>query len=460
MITTARAARRRKLLLWGILIGLSVAVVLVSFTLTEPPPPHKIRMATGVAHGGYDQFGHKYQQRLAARGLTVELVNSNGAVDNLQKLLRGEVDVAFCQGGTQTLVQDPDKKLRAIAAIYLEPLWVFYAVRDPKEPLVDTLTAFEGKRLSIGPSRSGTEAISRSLLEKHDIDKKSTLVNSSAPDASKALAAGKLDVAMVVGSYKDAGVEGLLRQDKVRLMNFKREIAYSRTFPYLTPVKVAEGLLDLSKDIPPQDTVLLAPAAMLVCREDLHPGVVEQILKTAQLVHQQQGDLLEGPKPFPTLEGVDLPVHDAAETFMKSGESFLSRVLPYWAMRLLVQLKIFLLPLLVLWLPAFKLLPALYQMRINTLLKRHYTELREAETHIVHAETVEELRQRIAELDKLRKDMERISRKVPGLYQRDVYHWRLHLSLVRNEALERLKRLQEGHSAEHALPPAARSVSA
>ena len=153
-------------------------------------------------------------------------------------------------------------------------------------------------------------------------------------------------------------------------------------------------------------------------------------------------ELLDWPKTLPTLDSLDLPPHEAAETYMKSGESFLSRVLPYWAMRLVVQLKIFLLPLILVWVPAFKLVPLLYQMRINMLLKRHYTELREVETTLLQATTPEELRQRLQALDALRKNMERVSRKVPGLYQRDVYHWRQHVALVRSEGLERLERLE------------------
>jgi len=295
----------------------------------------------------------------------------------------------------------------------------------------------------VGPKLSGTEAVSRFLLKTHDIDEKnSTLENHSGAEEVDAIKQGKVDVVMIVGSYQDPTVQALLRQKGVTLMSFKREIAYNRTFPYLTPVKVAAGLLDLRDDIPKTDVILLAPAAMLVCREDLNPRVVEQLLKTAQMLHQQ-GSLIDGPKTFPTLDGLDLPPHEAAETYMKSGESLMSRVLPYWAVRLLVQLKIFVLPLLLVWVPAFKFLPAIYQWRINSLLKRHYAELREVETGLVQATTAEELRHSLHELDTLRKGMEKISQKLPGLYQRDVYHWRLHITMVRDEAQERLQRIEE-----------------
>jgi TRAP transporter TAXI family solute receptor len=439
MDAAPRRASRRRWYLWGVVVGLSLVAVLISFLLTGSPPPHSIVMATGAPGGGYDTFGHKYQQRLGAMGLKVELVNTNGSVENLQLLIAGKVDVAFVQGGTYPLVsqQDTGHQLRGLAAIYFEPLWVFYS--GDKE--VDTLAQFKDKRISVGPVRSGTDAIGRLLLHAHDLDKDTTIKDLPNAQAAAQLQKGNLDVVMIVGSYQDPIVNELLRAKGVRLMSFKRDIAYNRTFPYLTPIKVAAGLLDLREDIPPQDIILLAPAAMLVCREDLHPGVVEQILKTAQAVHQQ-GSLLDGPKTFPTLDGLDLPVDEAAETYMKSGESFLSRVLPYWAVRLVVQLKIFILPLVLVWVPAFKLLPALYQWRINGLLKRHYTELREVETGLVQATTADELRARIHEVETLRKDMEKISRKVPGLYQREVYHWRLHISLVRNEALERLERME------------------
>jgi TRAP transporter TAXI family solute receptor len=403
--------------------------------------PDKIRLATGASGGGYDTFGHLYQSRLGTAGLKVELENTNGSIDNLLHLLSGKADVAFAQGGTYGLVKDQDgeQKLRGLAAVYLEPLWVFYRGARP----MDTIAEFKGLHISVGPELSGTEAVSGFLLKTHDIDKDNTTIDHlPATAAAQALKDGKLDGMMIVGSYLDPIVQGLLRHKGIHLMSFKRDIAYNRTFPYLTPVKVAAGLIDLRDDIPPADTVLLAPAAMLVCREDLNPRVVEQILKAAQILHQQ-GNLIDGPKVFPTLDGLDLPAHEAAETYMKSGESFLSRVLPYWAVRLVVQLKVFVLPLLIVWVPAFKLLPALYRVRINMLLKRHYAELREVETDLVQADSAAVLRERLHELDTLRKGMEAISRKVPGLYQRDVYHWRLHIALVRQEGLERLQRMED-----------------
>jgi hypothetical protein len=111
--------------------------------------------------------------------------------------------------------------------------------------------------------------------------------------------------------------------------------------------------------------------------------------------------------------------------------------------RLLLQMRILILPLLAVWLPFMKILPMIYSFRANRLLKRHYAALREVESGITHADNPKELRERLQVLEHLRTDMETLSRKVPAHLQRDVYHWRLHVSVVRAEALERLRRMEE-----------------
>ena len=142
---------------------------------------------------------------------------------------------------------------------------------------------------------------------------------------------------------------------------------------------------------------------------------------------------------FPSLDGVDLPVHETAEAYVRSGESLISRLVPYWAMHWVVRAQFLIIPLLTLWIPFFKILPLLYRYRIGTLLKKHYAALRDVETGIERATSHDDLREAIAALESLRNDMERLSRKIPAYYQRDVYHWRLHVSMVQDEARKRLE---------------------
>jgi len=53
-----------------------------------------------------------------------------------------------------------------------------------------------------------------------------------------------------------------------------------------------------------------------------------------------------------------------------------------------------------------------------------------------------ELREGINELEALRGEVQAVSRRLPLQQQQDIYHWRLHVQLILNEALERLSRME------------------
>ncbi len=169
--------------------------------------------------------------------------------------------------------------------------------------------------------------------------------------------------------------------------------------------------------------------------------MVEQLLSVAREVHGG-GSLIDPPLRFPTREGVDLPLHDAADSFLQRGESFTSRVLPYWALRWVVQLRLLLLPLVAVWVPLFKILPWVLRWRGNRILERHYALLRDAETGIDAAAAPEVLRAGIARLEVLREQIEGLARRLPLQHQRDAYQCRVHVSLVLAEARDRLRQLE------------------
>ncbi len=301
-----------RLALWAVAAVLTVAVVGLSLRFVDPFPPTRIVLATGQPGGAYDDFGREYQRRLAREGLRVDLRRTAGSVENLERLLRGEVDVAFVQGGTYPLAKDVDGRLRGMAALYREPLWIFYRGK----PMSDDLGALAGRRIAVGAPGSGTEAIARALLEGVGLPTTGpNLLSLPAADARGRLESGAIDAAFFVSSYRDANVAALLHRPDVRLLSFQRDAAFGGNFRYLSAMRIPPGLLDLKAGLPREPITLMAPAALLVCRETLHPRAVEQILTVAQAVHGT-GSLLDPPGRFPTREGVDVPLHDAADSYL------------------------------------------------------------------------------------------------------------------------------------------------
>ena len=430
---------RRHTIAWIVGIALTILLVGVSaLWLGGTPPPSRIVLATGQPGGVYDSFGREYQKRLRAQGLRVELVNTAGSVDNFQRIIEGKADVAFAQSGTYQVVNDPEHEVSALAAIYYEPLWIF----TRRGMRIEDKIAFRNASMSVGPKGSGTEAVAKAILAElgHDITSPAIL-NLASAEARRQLMDGKLDVAFFVISYRDPGIMELMRSRNLQLTSLRRDAAYTRKFRGLVPLRVPEGLLDLRDNIPPENVTLLSPSAMLVARKDIHPRVVELVLKVAQAVHSP-GSLIDPPLKFPTLEGVDVPVNEAADTYLTSGESFLSRNLPYRALRWVLLLKLLILPLVAIWVPLLRIAPMIAAWRKNRWLRRYYARLRDVEDRLATARWPNELRDSINELEALRGEVQALSRKLPLQQQQDVYHWRLHVSLILNEATERLGRME------------------
>lgn len=427
--------RRRRWLIAAVLIAVPVAL---GFLFTGPSPPRKITLATGQPGGMYDTFGGQYVARLRAIGLHTVMVPTSGSLDNLQRVLRGEADVAFAQSGTSGLVPDPASRLRGIAALYLEPLWVFHR----GAPTLRSLSELAGQRVSVGLPGSGTEAVATALLREHGIDPAgSGIVRLTNSAARQQLEQGPLRAAFFVTGPGDPLVTGLLAHPDVRLLSFRRDAAYARKFPALTPVRLPEGLFDLRRNLPQEDTMLLAPAALLVCRADLHPRVVEQVLKVAQAIHAPGSSLLDPPLRFPTRDGIDLPLHEAAEVYLTQGESFLSRTLPYPLLRWMPILRVLVVSL-ILWIPLVRFLPAVVGWRVERRFGRLYGALRGAERRLESARDPGELRTGLASLDEVSREAQALCDKLPAGRQHDVYDWRVHVAFVRAQATARLAAME------------------
>lgn len=433
-----RQSRRRGRVHWSLALVLALVLLGLSVWLFGSPPPRTIVLGTGDARGGFDVLGEEYKERLEKMGLRVKLVATHGSVDNLGRLTRDELDAAFVQAGVATAVAGASGA-RGLAAIASHPLWVF----APASVTFQSLRELRGRKVGVGPSHSGTEALVRGLLRDYGVTPdNTTFVNMARAEVGQSLAGGAADCAFIVCACDAPVIRELSADPRLRLVPIDaHQAALSQRFRYLRAMSLPRGLLDLERELPAQETPMLVPSIMLAAREELHPRVVEQLLMVAQVVHAP-GNWLDPPGRYPTLEGMDLPAHPASERYMRSGETLAARVLPYWAVRLIWQAQLLLLPAVALLLPFWRTLPLVNSYRINRILKRYYTRLRELERGISVCGDPVELKKLLEALLRLRDDLEDVGGKLPAHLQRELYNWRLHVALVRSEGQERLARLQ------------------
>jgi hypothetical protein len=191
-------------------------------------------------------------------------------------------------------------------------------------------------------------------------------------------------------------------------------------------------MLDLGRNLPPQDTSVVAVAANLAARRDLNPNLIPALLDAVSQVHQR-GGLLERARQFPTIDFVDLPLHQDAARYIASGPSFLYRWLPYsWAVQL-DRLKILIVPFLALMIPLFRIAPPLYTWRIRSKIYRWYGAVRDIDLTVQRNRGIDAQRllSRLAEVER-----EVASVSVPLAYNGELYNLRLHIDLLQQE-LER-----------------------
>jgi uncharacterized protein len=420
---------------WGLLTLIVVVGFAITYQYVGAPPPKLVRIATGAKNGAYYAFAQKYASLLASDGISLEIVSTAGSVENLELLKKGEVSLALVQGGSAT--DDDKERLQSLGSLFLEPAWVF----TRKQKAIKRLLELKGNRVAVGAAGSGTYLLAMQLLSATGVaESNATLIRADAAQAVRSLSQGKIDAAFFVASPEAPIIHSLLQQASIELLNFDRAPAYSHLFPFLTPVTLSEGVLNLERNIPPRDTTLVAVSANLAARRDLNDGLIPALLQAITRVHQI-GGVLEHKRQFPSIDFVDLPLNEDARRYITNGPSLLFRWLPYGTAVLLDRLKILVLPLLALLIPLFRIAPPLYQWRVRSKIFRWYAMVREFDS-MIQKETIADPESVIHRLKQLEREVASVS--VPLSYTGELYHLRLHIGFLQ-EKLERLK----GQSSRH-----------
>jgi uncharacterized protein len=266
---------------YGIAVVLVVGSLFFAYQFVDPAPPRELVLATGEAGGAYQSYGAQYAEILGRNGISVQLKPTAGSVENLALLAADSgVHLAFVQSGLAA--GNAEQGVMALGSLYFEPLWLF--VRD--ESQVRHLGDLAGARVTVGTEGSGTRAVGMSLLAANGVDASNTrLLDLPQADAAVALANAEVDAAFVVASPESEVVRQMIRQPGVHLYDFDRGGAYARLYPFLSPVSLPEGVMDLAANLPAADVTTIAPTAMLVARNDLHPALADLLLAAAREIH-------------------------------------------------------------------------------------------------------------------------------------------------------------------------------
>ena len=417
----------------GPFLFLAITLLVAAYWWLDPNPPKRVTLATGPAQSAYEEFGKRYAKALAAEGIEVVMVPSDGSAANLQLLRDGKVDLGFVQGGTSDYSADDEDRLASLGSLFVEPLWLFYREESarkvtPKATLT-SLTQLAGLRINMGTPGSGVPSLMAKLLDSNRIEPSTLRVSTLAQTpATVAFLGGEMDAIVFASAPESLMVQMLLQTPGVKLMNFAQSEAYSRRFAFLSPARLPRGVVDLAGNIPPEDVRLVAPTTALITRTSTHPALLQLFAQAGNQIHGSAG-WFKRTREYPNIENNELPMAKEAERAIKNGAPLLQRYLPFWVANLIERMWLVLSIILALLLPLSRIVPPLYAFRVRSRIFRWYGQLRNIEVRI----DTDNNSALLQELNTLESHAEKVT--VPLSYTDELYALRSNIQLVRKKLL-------------------------
>lgn len=417
----------------GPFIVLAATLLALAYWWLDPNPPKRVTLATGPAQSAYEEFGRRYVKALAAEGIEVVMVPSEGSAANLQLLREGKVDLGFVQGGTSTYSETDEEKLASLGSLFVEPVWLFYredaARKVTATATLTALTQLQGLRINMGTAGSGVPSLMNKLLESNRIDVATLQVSTLAQTpATVAFLGGELDAIVFASAPESLMVQMLLQTPGVKLMNFAQSEAYSRRFAFLTPVRLPRGVVDLAGNVPPEDVRLVAPTTALITRNTTHPALLQLFAQAGNQIHGAAG-WFKRAREYPNVENNELPIAKEAERAIKAEAPLLQRYLAFWVANLIERMWLVMGIIIAILLPLSRVIPPLYAFRVRSRIFKWYGQLRNIEVRI----DLEDHQALLDELNALESRAEKIA--VPLSYTDELYALRSNINLVRKKLL-------------------------
>lgn len=416
-------------------LGAALAVIATLYGLVlglRLIPPNSLSIAAGSEGSAYYQIAQQYQAILAEDGIQLDIIKTAGSLENRDLMDNEEsgIDIALIQGG----ITNKQTNLNALAAVFPEPLLAFARVDSG---LAGNPFSWQGKRVALGAKGSGTRAVVKQLAELTQAPVLSEQSNSAAfmsgQAASSALLEGNLDLAFFVAPLSAPYLQALYDAPTIQLLPIDHGHAIANKLHEAHYVELLDGSIRYQPAYPEATVPLITLVAKLVARDDLHPALVNRLVRAAKIIHSKPNALVMS-APFPNTLLLDMPADVYAAKLLRNGFNPLEKTLPYWIVAQINRFAILLLPIIFLLLPLFKILPALLAWRMQSRVYRYYDRLHEIDMRLsgegqgpLNAQEREKLSEELISIE-----VDLRCESLPLKYRESAYNAVQHVHLVRS----------------------------
>ena len=412
-----------KKILMAALICFLLLAVLLRFIF--PAPPTHLRIAAGSQGSYFHEVASNYKSALTKEGITLEIVQTQGALDNLQLVRDGKADLALTHDGLISAKEA--SQLRSLGSISYEPIWVF---RRKDTPVITDLTKLKGLRINIGPEGSGVRFLALKLMGLAGVTAQNTQFLDLAPQESiDQMNAGLLDIGFFMDPPENAQIKSLFIRPDILEVDLKDAEAFHRNLRFLHVTPLSPSSIDLASAQPKFEFRTVSVANTVVIHQQLHPAIQYLMLSIMDKTHHAPS-LISAEGEFPSDKDIGLPLSDEADIFYKKGMPFLSQYLPFELASIVERLAKTLVPLMLVIFPVLKFIPSIIKWRTSRKFSKLYKSLADVEKRMhskspsLSALEYESMLNRIEE---------GIVQENLSLSSSEVYVLREHIELVRGQ---------------------------
>ncbi|MGX1314897.1 TRAP transporter TAXI family solute receptor [Streptomyces calvus] len=194
---------------------------------SEEPPGGTVTLSTGTRAGVYQKYGELLRSSLGKHmpDLEVRLTTSDGSQENVRRVATGQADFAIAAADAVETYRLGGRKgadrLRGVARLYDDYVQLVTA-RDSD---IRSVADLRGKRVAIGPPKSGVRLIANRVLEAAGIDPETDISPSAdGIDTGPERLGHGLDAFFWSGGLPTDGLRALAEKSALRFVPIDAEL--------------------------------------------------------------------------------------------------------------------------------------------------------------------------------------------------------------------------------------------
>ncbi|WP_349827623.1 TAXI family TRAP transporter solute-binding subunit [Brevibacterium litoralis] len=280
--------------------------------------------ASGGTGGVYYPLANEYANIFNdnIEGVTVNAVESDGSVDNLGRIARGDAQIALTQNNTAVEAVTGTGQFADLDADMSEIGWIGKLYPEAAQVItmadsgIESIEDLAGKRVAIGAPGSGARAVAEAILDEYGITDFEAYEEGFA-DARTLMQDGNLDASIEILGVPAAALSELAATSDVQVLPLSQEaadaIAETTAFePYTIPA----GTYDFVEE----DTLTVSVFASVVASnsavsEDQGYEITKAIFERSGEISLAQGDLINLEEAL--MGQGEVPLHPGAQKYFE-----------------------------------------------------------------------------------------------------------------------------------------------